>query len=99
MNTKIHDFILLIFNCQKYKYKAVKQKDTWLHNFTSMPFFHVIGDLDLPTNYLFDNEQHILYVKVKDDYISLPKKVIAAYEAVNTEFIFNYVFKTDDDQN
>lgn len=99
MNTKIHQFILLIFNCQKYQYKALKQKNTWLHNFTSMPFFHVIGNPHLTTNYLFDNDQHILYVKVDDDYNSLPKKVIAAYEAINNEYIFNYIFKTDDDQN
>jgi hypothetical protein len=98
MNTKICEFILLIFNCQKYKYKALKQKETWLRNFSSMPFFHVIGDLTLTTNYLFDNEHNILYVKVADDYNSLPKKVIAAYQAVNSEFIFNYIFKTDDDQ-
>jgi len=99
MNTKIHQFILLIFNCQKYQYKALKQKETWLQNFNSMPFFHVIGNPHLTTNYLFDIDQHILHVKVDDDYNSLPKKVIAAYEAVNTEYIFNYIFKTDDDQN
>jgi hypothetical protein len=28
----------------------------------------------------------------------LPKKVIAAYEAINKEYIFRYIFKTDDDQ-
>lgn len=98
-NIKVSEFILLIFNCQKYRYKALKQKNTWLSNFTSMPFFHVIGNPLLTSNYLFDNEQNILYVKVSDDYNSLPKKVIAAYEAINNEYIFNYIFKTDDDQN
>jgi hypothetical protein len=98
-NMKVSEFILLIFNCQKYRYKALKQKDTWLSTFTSMPFFHVIGNPLLTSNYLFVNEQNILYVKVDDDYNSLPKKVIAAYEAIQNEFIFNYIFKTDDDQN
>ena len=93
------EFILLIFNCQKYNYKALKQKETWLNNFTLMPFFHVVGDLKLTTNYVFDHDKHILYVKVDDDYNSLPKKVIAAYEAINTEYIYKYIFKTDDDQN
>jgi hypothetical protein len=98
-NNKIHDFILLIFNCKKYRYKALKQKETWLQNFTSMPFFHVIGEPQLTTEYLIDEEQHILYVNVSDDYNSLPKKVISAYEAIHKEFIFSYIFKTDDDQN
>jgi len=99
MITKISDFILLIFNCEKYRYKALKQKQTWLHNFNIMPFFHVIGNPNLSCNYLFDEIEHILYVKVLDDYNSLPKKVIAAYEAIQKEYVFKYVFKTDDDQN
>jgi hypothetical protein len=64
-----------------------------------MPFFHVIGDPQLTNDYLIDEKEHILYVKVEDDYISLPKKVISAYEAIQKEYIFNYIFKTDDDQN
>jgi hypothetical protein len=93
------EFILLIFNCKKYKFKALKQRTTWLHNFTLIPYYHVIGDPNLDTDYLFDETDKILYVKTKDDYISLPKKVISAYEAINKEFIFKYIFKTDDDQH
>jgi len=92
------DFILLIMNCKKYRHKALKQQQTWLKNFNSMPYFHVIGDTDLNTNYKFDNDEQILYVKIQDDYNSLPKKVIAAYEAINNEYTFKYIFKTDDDQ-
>ena len=99
MDIKQTDFILLIFNCNKYRYKALKQKETWLNNFTIMPFFHVIGDTQLTTDYIFNNEEHILYVKVPDDYVSLPNKVIAAYNAIHKEYIFRYIFKTDDDQN
>ena len=99
MELKQTDFILLIFNCNKYRYKALKQKETWLNNFNIMPFFHVIGDTQLTTDYLFNNEEHILYVKVSDDYVSLPKKVIAAYDAIHKEYVFRYIFKTDDDQN
>lgn len=93
-----NDFILLIFNCKKYNYKALKQKETWLKDFSLMPFFHVIGEPNLDTDYKFDTTNKILYVKVEDDYNSLPKKVIAAYSAVNKEYIFKYIFKTDDDQ-
>jgi len=93
------DFVLLIFNCEKYRFKALKQKQTWLNGFTLMPYFHVIGNPDLTSNYTFDVDEHILYVKTEDDYNSLPKKVISAYEAINKEYVFKYIFKTDDDQN
>lgn len=93
------DYILLIFNCEKYRYKALKQLETWLKDFNFMPFFHVIGNPDLSTEYLLNENEHILYVKTEDDYNSLPKKVISAFEAINNEYIFKYIFKTDDDQN
>lgn len=96
---KHSDFILLIFNCEKYRWKAMKQKETWLKNFNLMPYYHVIGNAELTTDYLFDDSEKVLYVKTEDDYNSLPKKVILAYEAVNKEFVFKYIFKTDDDQN
>jgi hypothetical protein len=92
------DFILVIFNCKKYKYKALKQKETWLKDFNLMPFFHVIGEINLDTDYKFDHIENILYVKVEDDYNSLPKKVIEAYKAINKEYVFKYILKTDDDQ-
>ena len=38
-------------------------------------------------------------VNTKDDYISLPSKVIAAFGAIRQTFKFKYVFKTDDDQD
>ena len=93
------DFVLLILICKKYRYKALKQKETWLQNFTLMPYFHVIGEPELDTDYSFDHENNILYVNVLDDYNSLPKKVIAAYTAIYKEYTFKYIFKTDDDQH
>jgi len=105
MISKFSEVILLIFNCKKYQYKALKQKETWLKqlnelpNYLIIPYFHVIGEPLLNQDYLFNETEHILYVKTPDDYISLPKKVIAAYQAINKEFVFSYIFKTDDDQN
>uniref|UniRef100_A0A6C0KPG9 Hexosyltransferase n=1 Tax=viral metagenome TaxID=1070528 RepID=A0A6C0KPG9_9ZZZZ len=93
------DFILLIFNCKKYSFKALKQRETWLKDFKLMPFFHVVGNINLETDYFFDYEYNILNVKVDDDYNSLPKKVMAAFNAINKEYVFKYIFKTDDDQN
>ena len=97
-NSNTHDFILLIFNCKKYRHKALKQKETWLNNFDLMPYFHVIGDPEIENEYRFDYLENALYVKVSDDYNSLPKKVIAAYNAIHQEYVFKYIFKTDDDQ-
>jgi len=97
--TKYADIVLLIFNCEKYRFKALKQKETWLKDFELMPYFHIIGEPTLNTDYTFDYDNHVLYVKVADDYVSLPKKVIAAYSAINTEYTYKYIFKTDDDQN
>lgn len=99
MNNKTVPFILLIFNCKKYKHKAIKQKETWLKNFTIMPYFHVIGEPELTNDYIIDETEHIVYVKTQDDYVSLPKKVISAYNAIYCEYSFNYIFKTDDDQD
>ena len=94
------DFILLILNCVKYRSKALKQKETWLN--TELPdnvlYFHVIGNPNLVSNYVFDNTEKVLYVKCDDDYNSLPKKVIKAYQAISQVYNFKYIFKTDDDQ-
>ena len=93
-------FILLIFNCKKYRYKALCQKNTWLKCFEHiMPYFHVLGDEHMDDNYRFDMSNCILYVKTKDDYNSLPNKVIMAYYAIAREYNYKYIFKTDDDQN
>ena len=93
------DFIMLIMNCQKYQKKALFQKMTWLKQIPLyLKYYHVIGDESLDADFKFDNETNTLYVKVADDYNSLPKKVIAAYNAVNKTFNFKYLFKTDDDQ-
>jgi len=93
------DFIMLIMNCKKYAKKALFQKKTWLPLIPSyLKFYHVIGDESMEENYKFDNENNILWVKVADDYNSLPKNVIRAYEAIYNTFSLKYVFKTDDDQ-
>ena len=40
---------------------------------------------------MFDFNNSILYVKTNDDYVSLPKKVIAAYEAIHETYIYKYI--------
>ena len=93
------DFILLIMNCKKYANKAYIQKNTWLLSIPhKIKYYHVVGDEELDEAFKFDNENKILWLKVADDYNSLPKKVISAYQAINQTFNFKYIFKTDDDQ-
>ena len=95
------DFIFLIISCEKYREKAEKQKLTWipkLPSFLLTSWYHVIGKPDLTQDFLFDDTNRVLTVKAKDDYNSLPQKVIMAYKAVQTRFNFLYIFKTDDDQ-
>lgn len=92
------DFIILIMNCKKYVHKAEYQKKTWLKN-VHIPYFHVLGNPSLNTEYEFDHCNKKLTVKTGDDYISLPQKVISAYNAVKEVYDFKYIFKTDDDQN
>ena len=97
---EVQEYLLLIMNCKKYRAKATMQKKTWLRNIpAALKYYHVIGDLELTHQFIFDEEEKILYVKTPDDYISLPKKVISAYEAVNKTFQYKYILKTDDDQN
>jgi hypothetical protein len=93
------DFVMLIMNCKKYEKKALFQKRTWLKNIPSyLRYYHVIGDETMDTNFKFDEENNILWVKVADDYNSLPNKVISAYESIYDTYNFKYIFKTDDDQ-
>ena len=95
----IQDYLLLIFNCYKYRDKALKQKDTWLQSLPSnLLYFHVLGEPNLETDYQFLTEDNILLVRVEDDYNSLPKKVIRAFLAIQSVYQFKYIFKTDDDQ-
>lgn len=100
------DYILLIFNCEKYRYKAQKQKETWLKELPChLKYYHVLSNCKSDdqeqiseTDYLFDNETNVLRVNAPDDYNSLPKKVFAAYKAIHETFSYKYIFKTDDDQ-
>ncbi len=70
------DFILLIFNCQKYAYKAQKQKETWLPNIPDeLLYFHVLGNPGIEKDFIIDDENHILYVKTDDDQFVSPENI------------------------
>ena len=96
------EYILLIMNCEKYQWKADKQKDSWLPNISTssyLHYFHVQGNPNLLSEYEFNHDQNRLFVKTKDDYNSLPKKVIASFKAIIEQYPnIKFIFKTDDDQ-
>ena len=95
------EIILLIMTCYKYKNKTEIQRQSWLKELPeNMIFYHVLGDKDKckGNKYLFDENNHILYVATNDDYNSLPHKVIQSFEAVSKQYDYKYIFKTDDDQ-
>lgn len=90
------DYILLILNCEKYKHKSKVQKKLWVDNLKGIKYFYIRGDETICTDFKFDKDT--LYVKCKDNYTSLPTKIITALDAVKKTFEYKYVFKTDDDQ-
>ncbi len=96
------DFVFIILNCKKYIYKSDIQKKQWLYKLPSnIKYFHVIGDktLCIEKDYIFDMSNNKLYVNTLDDYVSLPDKVISAIGAINENFIYKHLLKSDDDQN
>ena len=95
------DYILLILNCEKYKYKAENQKETWLKTLPqNIRYYHVIGNEEkCENNEIFiDEDKKIIYTNTKDDYNSLPSKVITALSGILEKFDFKFIMKTDDDQ-
>jgi hypothetical protein len=96
---KTQPFLFLIMNCKKYADKAAQQKNTWLKHIPScLSYYHVIGDETINCDFVFDDENRILIVKTPDDYCSLPFKVMESFAAIEKTFAFQFVFKTDDDQ-
>tara|TARA_B100001540_G_scaffold316837_1_gene347788 strand:- start:6975 stop:7655 length:681 start_codon:yes stop_codon:yes gene_type:complete len=95
------DFVFLILNCKKYIYKSDIQKKLWLHKLPpNIKYLHVIGDKTLcnEKDYVFDMSNNKLYINTLDDYVSLPDKVISAIAAINENFKYKYILKSDDDQ-
>jgi hypothetical protein len=95
------DYILLILNCEKYKDKAENQKQTWLKLLPQhIRYYHVIGNkLKCQDKEIYiDEDNRVIYTNTKDDYNSLPSKVITALSGVLEKFDFKFIMKTDDDQ-
>jgi len=76
---------------KKYLLEANKEKNFFIYYF--------IGDPSISEEYLVDEDNHIVYVKVPDNYESLPQKTQAAVSFVNDNYLeeINGMIKTDDD--
>lgn len=61
--------------------------------------YYFIGDTSISDDYSVDEENHIVYVKVPDNYESLPKKTQAAVSFVHENYSdkIRGMIKTDDD--
>lgn len=98
-NVRQKKYILLIFSCFKYQHKAQQQKETWLKNLPKdIEYFHVMANEKIQEDFIIDKENKLIILKCEDDYVNLPKKVIRAYEVVYSCFNFDFILKTDDDQ-
>lgn len=89
---------LLILNCSKFEHKRQIQLNTWLQEFPLSLWYHVRGNPDQDEEYIFDASEHLLTVKVPDDYLSLPKKTYSALKSVREYYPeITHILKTDDD--
>ena len=97
------DTVLLIISCKKYAHKAAFQRQSWLPSLPpSIHYYHVVGDIEKCSqeskDYIVDDHSRIIYTNTKDDYLSLPHKVITGIQAVHETMTYSYIYKTDDDQ-
>ena len=93
------DYILLILHCEKYKFNRIIQMDTYLKYLPQkINYYHIIGNVNMKEEYIFNEEEKIIVVKSEDDYLHLPTKIVKAYEAIFATYDFKYIFKTDDTQ-
>jgi len=87
----------MILNCKRYNRKRLVQRASWLQGI-KIPWFHVIGDDTLTTEYLYDEKEKLLKVRCRDTYAELSRKTYLGIKAVAELFpSVEYVVKTDDD--
>lgn len=90
---------LFILNCKKYGHKRKVQLESWIPLLPpDIPWMHVVGDPGLTSPFTYDQSEHLLTVKCKDTYESLPMKTYLTIQAIFSIYPeVSYVLKTDDD--
>lgn len=81
------------------KHREEQKKHLLEKNNEDIIFYYFIGDLNLDSEYKIDEENKIVYLKVPDNYESLPLKTQAAVSFVNETYSDSIkgMIKTDDD--
>lgn len=89
--------LLLILSHKKSICRESQRKHLLQENKDRFIFYYFIGDLNLSEDYVVDDNNNIVYLRVPDNYESLPIKVFHAMNFINKNYPGYSVFKTDDD--
>jgi hypothetical protein len=92
-------FFMAILSHKGSKHREEQKKHLLETNNEDIIFYYFIGDLNLDSEYKVDEENKIVYLKVPDNYESLPLKTQAAVSFVNENYydLIKGMVKTDDD--
>ena len=85
---------ILIISCKQNFKRIDIIKSVWL-DFCKIPYKIVIGDNELDEDYIIKDDY--LYIKVDDDYKSLPLKIKKTFNIISTIYDPDCIIKIDDD--
>lgn len=92
-------FFIAILSHKGSKHREEQRKHLLETNKGNLIFYYFIGDLSIDSEYKIDEGNNIVYLKVPDNYESLPLKTQAAVSFVNKNYskVVKGMIKTDDD--
>lgn len=91
-------YFLLILSHKKSTYRDSQRTKILSQNNGKFIFYYFIGDTNLESDYLVDEPNNIVYLKVPDNYESLSLKTFHAVKFIHEKYPnIEGVFKTDDD--
>jgi hypothetical protein len=92
-------FFIAILSHKGSKHREEQRKHLLETNKGNLIFYYFIGDLSIDSEYKIDEENNIVYLKIPDNYESLPLKTQAAVSFVNENYskVVKGMIKTDDD--
>lgn len=89
---------LLILSHKKSTFREKQRQHILTTNNSKFIFYYFIGDLNIESDYLVDELNNIVYLKVPDNYESLSLKTYYAMKFISEQYPdISGVFKTDDD--
>lgn len=99
LRPKIKKPFLLIISHKNSNLRECRNKELLNPLISNYYYYYFIGDINLESDYVVDDLNRIVYLKVSDNYESLSLKVYAAFKFIYENFSekISGVFKTDDD--